>query len=66
MAVEDGAVLRRILGLLNQSTDVFSRPVNHVNAVLKLYETIRKARTTLNVQGAAHNRYWYYLHDGSV
>ena len=66
MAVEDGAVLGRMLGLLNQSTDVFSRPVNHVNAVLKLYETIRKARTTLNVQGAAHNRYWYHLHDGSV
>ena len=64
MAVEDGAVLGRVLGQLSQSADVFGRPVDHVNEVLKLYETIRKARTTLNVQGAAHNRYWYHLHDG--
>ena len=66
MAVEDGAVLGRILGLLSQSAEIFGRPVDHMNEALKLYETIRKARTTLNVQGAAHNRYWYHLHDGSA
>ena len=66
MAVEDGATLARLLGLLTKSADVLGVPMKHVAEILKLYETIRKARTTLNVQGASNNRYWYHLYDGSL
>ena len=65
MAVEDGATLGRLLGLLTKSADALGDPIKHVAEALQLYESIRKARTTLNVQGASNNRYWYHLYDGS-
>ena len=64
MAVEDGATLGKLLGLLTKATDVPGGPAQHVPDILKLYESVRKARTTINVQGASNNRYWYHLYDG--
>ncbi|KAF4340669.1 salicylate hydroxylase [Fusarium beomiforme] len=64
MAVEDGAVLGKLLGLLNQSELYKSRTKRRLTDVLKLYESLRKARTSSNVQGAISNRYTYHLQDG--
>lgn len=63
MAVEDGAVLGRLLGLAN-SRDKSASSASTIPEVLKLYESLRKARTTANVQGAVSNRKMYHLHDG--
>lgn len=66
MAVEDGAVLGYLLGAYktsveaqNADADIPSLPL-----VLQLYETLRKQRTTLNVQGAEKNRWLYHMPDG--
>lgn len=64
MAVEDGAVLGKLLGLLNQSEVYKSQAPRRLSNVLKLYESLRKARTSNNVQGAISNRYTYHLLDG--
>ncbi|KAK5052145.1 hypothetical protein LTR84_002949 [Exophiala bonariae] len=61
MAVEDGAVLGRLLGLF-QSTSAVGMTVTDV---LKLYESLRKSRTTTSVQGAMSNRKMYHMLDGS-
>ena len=66
MAVEDGATLGRLLGLLNSHPNVVGSPSEHTREILKLYETIRKSRTTKNVRGAAENRFWYHLEDGPM
>lgn len=60
MAVEDGAVLGRLLGLFN-STPTAGISVTHV---LDLYERLRKSRTTTSVQGAVSNRRMYHMPDG--
>lgn len=62
MAVEDGAVLGKLLGLAARSETT----TVHLNIadVLKLYETLRKTRTTANVKGAVNNRKMYHLPDG--
>ena len=66
MAVEDGATLGRLLGLLNCHPKVKGSPSEHTREILKLYESIRKSRTTKNVQGAVENRFWYHLADGPM
>jgi salicylate hydroxylase len=62
MAVEDGCALGIVLGLLSR-LDV-ARPRTLVPDVLKLYESMRKHRTTVNVQGAIENRKLYHMEDG--
>ncbi|KEF55549.1 uncharacterized protein A1O9_08299 [Exophiala aquamarina CBS 119918] len=70
MAVEDGAVLGFLLGVYarkikEQFRD--DRPIPKtatISALLKLYETIRKERTTVNVRGAYANRHFYHMPDG--
>jgi salicylate hydroxylase len=60
MAVEDGAVLGRLLGMF-QSVPV---PDMLLTDVLKLYESLRKTRTTTSVQGAISNRRMFHMPDG--
>ncbi|KAF5242940.1 hypothetical protein FANTH_8436, partial [Fusarium anthophilum] len=64
MAVEDGAVLGKLLGLLNQSQSHVTDFRSSVPEILKVYETLRKTRTSANVQGAVSNRHSYHLPDG--
>ncbi|KAF1813356.1 FAD/NAD(P)-binding domain-containing protein [Eremomyces bilateralis CBS 781.70] len=68
MAVEDGAILGRFLGklflLLQNGSISPASEAESISRVLKLYETIRKHRTTQNVQGAISNRHFYHLPDG--
>ncbi|KAH0830981.1 3-hydroxybenzoate 6-hydroxylase 1 [Fonsecaea pedrosoi] len=59
MAVEDGAVLGFLLGQVAAPGSE-----DHISAVLKLYEKLRKSRTTINVLGAVTNRKYFHLHDG--
>ncbi|KAL0942872.1 salicylate hydroxylase [Colletotrichum truncatum] len=62
MAIEDGAVLGRLLGMLNTSAQESLTEL--IPEVLQLYESLRKSRTTLNVQGARSNHKWYRVPDG--
>ena len=65
MAVEDGAVLGIILGSLYRSP--FSSLRNRksqISTMLHLYESLRKRRTTTNVQGSAQNRVLYHMTPG--
>ena len=57
MAVEDGLVLGLLLGRL-QSSDRIPEPDKRtqLNAILRLFESLRKKRTTTNVKGAVANR----------
>ena len=66
MAVEDGAVLGALLGHLVKSPviDPTTRH-SHVPAVLSLYESLRKSRTTRSVQAAAQIKTMYQLKDGA-
>lgn len=66
MAVEDGATLGRLLGLLNSHQAAFGSSLENTREILKLYETLRKSRTTMNVRGAAENKFWYHLSDGPM
>ncbi|KAJ5137138.1 hypothetical protein N7448_005692 [Penicillium atrosanguineum] len=62
MAVEDGAVIGKLLGSLqNQNSGNDS---SLVASVLNLYEQIRKAQTTRNVRGAVMNRKLFHIDDG--
>jgi salicylate hydroxylase len=63
MAVEDGAVLGKLLGLLSKSIPA-SGVSEYTPLLLKLYESLRKLRTTVNVKGAVANRHWNHLPDG--
>lgn len=60
MAVEDGAVLAKLLGRYLYA----SKAGKPVSEVLKLYESLRKSRTTANVQGAVNNRHLFHMPDG--
>ncbi|PPJ52452.1 hypothetical protein CBER1_10380 [Cercospora berteroae] len=66
MAVEDGAVLGYLLSAYQRDlqADDGKLDAEPVNSVLKLYERMRKRRTTLNVAGADQNRIFYHMHDG--
>jgi salicylate hydroxylase len=73
MAVEDGAVIGKLLGSLqtqiirpdSSGNEPSQSSVQKLTAeVLALYEKNRKARTTQNVQGAVRNRGLYHMPDG--
>jgi salicylate hydroxylase len=57
MAVEDGAVIGTLLGRLQVSLDLEPRKDQPeiVSEILSLYESLRKKRTTTNVQGMCDN-----------
>ena len=69
MAVEDGAVIGYLLGSLSKSLasdrDQSPNRTDLISRVLKLYERLRKSRTTLNVRGAMANRIFYHMPDGA-
>lgn len=62
MAVEDGAVIGKLLGSLQDQKS--SNDSSFVASVLNLYEQIRKAQTTRNVRGAVMNRQLFHINDG--
>jgi salicylate hydroxylase len=71
MAVEDGTVIGTLLGLLQAdlsngqitlSTEVSLKEAQ--SSLLKLYEELRKPRTTRNVKNALVNRWIFHLEDG--
>ena len=65
MAVEDGAALGTLLGLLwRTSLPATNNPKSKIRAMLKLYEEIRKGRTTFNVQGANRAKEFFHMEDG--
>lgn len=76
MAVEDGAVVGKLLGSLqaqilnssssgNEPSQSTKSSAQKLTAeVLALYEKNRKARTTRNVQGAIKNRQLFHMPDG--
>ncbi|KAI9373413.1 hypothetical protein BJX61DRAFT_382516 [Aspergillus egyptiacus] len=81
MAVEDGFALGKLLGLLKQhkhlqDTQNTAEPTllspdslraqRQIADVLTLYEAIRRARTTRNVQTAARNRRVFHIPDGML
>lgn len=66
MAVEDGAVLGRLLGLLRASERNTKACPSNIPDLLKLFESLRKARTTVIVQGAVANQKWFHLPDGPL
>lgn len=63
MAVEDGAAIGILLGLLSRSVSVAER-ISRVPEILELYQSMRKSRTATNVQGAIQNRKMYHMEDG--
>ena len=65
MAVEDGVILGKLLGALNSSTADEEDCSRDLPQILRLFEKLRKARTTVTVQGATENQTWYHLPDGS-
>ena len=65
MAVEDGAVLGHLLGL-TASHASNSDNEDFITTALRLYESERKSRTSLNVSGAISNRTFYHMHDGAA
>ena len=62
MAVEDGAALGVLLGRLS-NIDQDNRK-GRIPAILGLYESMRKKRTTINVEGAVENQVLYHMEDG--
>ncbi|OAP57295.1 hypothetical protein AYL99_08033 [Fonsecaea erecta] len=65
MAAEDGLVLGLLLGRLQASDRVPDQEKrSNINSILRLFESLRKKRTTVNVKGAIANRYMYHMHDG--
>jgi salicylate hydroxylase len=67
MAVEDGAVIGFLLGRLQSNPALWSEESGKdaITTTLKLYEKLRKQRTTVNVLGAVQARVFYHLPDGS-
>jgi salicylate hydroxylase len=61
MAVEDGAAIGILIGSLSQSRLVDRKA--HVPDILRVYEEMRKRRTTTNVQGAIENRNLFQMAD---
>ncbi|KAA8646339.1 hypothetical protein EYZ11_009901 [Aspergillus tanneri] len=67
MAVEDGAVLGVLLGKFSRSHLNKENPEHRaakIAEILQLYESIRKDKTTLNVQRAMKTRELFHLEDG--
>lgn len=69
MAVEDGAIIGKLLGMLNSVLIKGENPTaskaQSISEVLHLYESLQKHRTTFNVKGAINSRYFYHMVDGS-
>ena len=66
MAVEDGLVLGTLLGRL-QSDLQLDKEVNKepaIHDILKLYEQLRKRRTTTNTLGSVQCQDFYHVVDG--
>lgn len=63
MAVEDGAVLGMLLGMAHERLEG-GLSATQIHQILLRYEALRKHRTTINVQGAVHHRWFYHLPDG--
>lgn len=63
MAVEDGAALGILLGHLSKIPQDLDAP-SHIPAILRLYESMRKRRTTTNVKGARQNKDLYQMRNG--
>lgn len=67
MACEDGAVVGILLGnLYRSSLGAHGQANRYVSAVLELFESQRKERTSINQEGAFQNRRFYHLHDGPL
>ncbi|KAL2822451.1 hypothetical protein BJX63DRAFT_417549 [Aspergillus granulosus] len=77
MAVEDGFAIGQLFGLMNKillethtTDDQFlsaqEAPQGTVHAVLKIYERVRKARTTRSVRMAMMNRRIFHIPDGVI
>ena len=66
MAVEDGVILGRLLGRFasNMAGSTTEATRVDVSATLKLFEQLRKHRTTVNVLGAVNNRKLFHMEDG--
>ncbi|KAL4927995.1 uncharacterized protein BDV17DRAFT_282237 [Aspergillus undulatus] len=69
MAVEDGFAIGKLLGLLQHHLNAndSSRDTElarYISAVLSIYESIRKSRTTTSVQAAIRNRRAFHIRDG--
>ena len=67
MAVEDGAVLGLSLGkfaYINKQSDLADQA--NIHSLLRLYESLRKSRTTTNVQGSVQNREMFHMRDGDL
>ena len=64
MAVEDGAVLGVLLGQLNNCSTSKPGVKKRISSLLKLYETLRKRRTTTITQGSIQNRTLFHMVDG--
>lgn len=68
MAVEDGAVLGHLVSAtaakLQGEYKGSQEDIEKIKSALKLYEKLRKARTTVNVKGAIANRDFYHMPDG--
>lgn len=62
MAVEDGAIIGKLLGSLQAQNS--SRDPSLLASVLGLYEQIRKEPTSRNVRGAIMNRQLFHVDDG--
>lgn len=69
MAVEDGAVLGRLLGRLQNYEMHDGSRLNMKDLapeLLVLFEKLRKSRTAVNVKGATQMRTFYHLPDGPL
>src|SRR5258708_2246209 len=70
MAAEDGCVLGILLGRLSHlphagpASTARAQKRLQANALLNLFESLRKRRTTTNVQGALQNQTMYHMPDG--
>lgn len=66
MAVEDGAILGLILGRFQSTASRMGHGEKNrmLSSLLSLYESLRKERTKVNVEGAMHTRHYYHLADG--
>ncbi|KAL4772949.1 hypothetical protein BDW60DRAFT_216166 [Aspergillus nidulans var. acristatus] len=67
MAVEDGFAIGKLLGLSHAHlATIVDEPPEYIPDLLKIYEGIRKVRTTRTVQAAVNNRKVFHIPDGIV
>lgn len=66
MALEDGAVLGKLLGRVNQLPPSIRKQKDTVERALHMFEALRKERTSIIVRGSKDNQVWYHLVDGEA